>query len=156
MKKHFLYAGALLMMLLASCVSQVETTQSGLNPENFRTKVGDAQTDLYVLKNQLGMEVCITNFGGRIVSMMVPDKNGEYLEMSCWVLTVLPITFIFPVISGLLLVVMPTVSTTAVWCLTVIPSNCLKTISAIACTEGLRDGSTKYMTLSRLMDRRSN
>ena len=22
------------------------------------------------------MEVCITNFGGRIVSIMVPDKNG--------------------------------------------------------------------------------
>ena len=81
MKKHFLYAGALLMMLLASCVSQVETTQSGLNPENFRTKVGDAQTDLYVLKNQQGMEVCITNFGGRIVSMMVPDKNGEMRDV---------------------------------------------------------------------------
>ncbi len=81
MKKHFLYAGALLMMLLASCVSQVETAQSGLNPENFRTKVGDAQTDLYVLKNQQGMEVCITNFGGRIVSMMVPDKNGEMRDV---------------------------------------------------------------------------
>ena len=81
MKKHFLYAGALLMMLLASCVSQVETIQSGLNPENFRTKVGDAQTDLYVLKNQQGMEVCITNFGGRIVSMMVPDKNGEMRDV---------------------------------------------------------------------------
>lgn len=81
MKKHFLYAGALLMMLLASCVSQVETVQSGLNPENFRTKVGDAQTDLYVLKNQQGMEVCITNFGGRIVSMMVPDKNGEMRDV---------------------------------------------------------------------------
>ncbi len=26
-------------------------------------------------------EVCITNFGGRIVSIMVPDKNGEYKDV---------------------------------------------------------------------------
>ena len=32
---------------------------------------------LYTLKNKAGMEVCITNFGGRIVSVMVPDKNGK-------------------------------------------------------------------------------
>lgn len=69
------------MMLSASCVSQVETTQSGLNPKNFQTEVGNAQTDLYVLKNKQGMEVCITNFGGRIVSIMVPDKNGEMKDV---------------------------------------------------------------------------
>ena len=34
------------------------------------------QTDLFVLENKNGMEVCITNFGGRIVSVMVPDKDG--------------------------------------------------------------------------------
>ena len=27
------------------------------------------------------MEVCITNFGGRIVSIMVPDRNGEYKDV---------------------------------------------------------------------------
>ena len=27
------------------------------------------------------MEVCITNFGGRIVSIMVPDKNGEMKDV---------------------------------------------------------------------------
>lgn len=34
------------------------------------------KTGLYVLKNSNDMEVCVTNFGGRIVSIMVPDKNG--------------------------------------------------------------------------------
>lgn len=81
MKKHFLYAGALVLMLSASCVSQVESTLSGLNPENFRTEVKGAQTDLFVLKNKQGMEVCITNFGGRIVSIMVPDKDGNMKDV---------------------------------------------------------------------------
>lgn len=27
------------------------------------------------------MEVCITNFGGRIVSLMVPDRNGELRDV---------------------------------------------------------------------------
>ena len=27
------------------------------------------------------MEVCITNFGGRIVSIMVPDKNGNLQDV---------------------------------------------------------------------------
>ena len=27
------------------------------------------------------MEVCITNFGGRIVSLVVPDKNGKQADV---------------------------------------------------------------------------
>jgi aldose 1-epimerase len=34
-----------------------------------------------VLKNAAGMEVCITNFGGRIVSVMVPDKAGNMQDV---------------------------------------------------------------------------
>lgn len=36
----------------------------------------ERKTDLFVLKNDNGMEVCVTNFGGRIVSVMVPDRDG--------------------------------------------------------------------------------
>jgi len=69
--------------MLASCAqkSQTELTLSGLNPTKFQTVVNDAQTGLYTLKNKAGMEVCITNFGGRIVSIMVPDKNGEMKDV---------------------------------------------------------------------------
>ena len=31
----------------------------------------------YVLKNENGVEACITNYGGRIVSLCVPDKDGK-------------------------------------------------------------------------------
>lgn len=82
MKNHFLLAGMAALML-ASCAQkpEPELTLSGLNPANFEATVNGAATHLYTLKNQAGMEVCITNFGGRIVSVMVPDKNGEMKDV---------------------------------------------------------------------------
>jgi aldose 1-epimerase len=38
--------------------------------------VDGKQIELFVLKNQKGMEITVTNYGARIVSWMVPDKNG--------------------------------------------------------------------------------
>ncbi|MEZ3576579.1 MAG: galactose mutarotase, partial [Muribaculaceae bacterium] len=38
-------------------------------------------TALYTLTNASGMEVCITNFGGRVVSVMVPDRDGNYRDV---------------------------------------------------------------------------
>ncbi len=66
------------MLLASACTSKQvsEKTASGLNPADFRMEVDGKQTSLFVLKNKNGMEVCITNFGGRIVSVMVPDKEG--------------------------------------------------------------------------------
>ena len=66
------------VLLASACTSKqvTEKTASGLNPADFRMEVDGKQTDLFVLKNKNGMEVCITNFGGRIVSVMVPDKDG--------------------------------------------------------------------------------
>ena len=81
--KSILGTGVVLS-LLAACAPQQpkqELTLSGLNPENFKKEVNGKQTDLYVLKNASGMEVCVTNFGGRIVSIMVPDKNGKMQDV---------------------------------------------------------------------------
>ena len=41
-------------------------------------KLGDGQSvDLYVLTNKQGMEAAITNYGGTLVSLKVPDKSGK-------------------------------------------------------------------------------
>ena len=82
MKKHFLLAGFAALML-AACNNKPasELTLSGLDPVKFQTEVNNAKTGLYTLKNKSGMEVCITNFGGRIVSIMVPDKNGNMQDV---------------------------------------------------------------------------
>jgi len=82
MKKQFLLAGlAAIMMAACSQKPAEELTLSGLNPKDFQATVNGAQTELFTLKNKAGMEVCITNFGGRIVSVMVPDKNGTMQDV---------------------------------------------------------------------------
>ena len=63
--------------VLAACAPKAELTQSGLNPKDFEATYNDAPVALYTLSNAAGMEVCITNFGGRIVSIVVPDKDGK-------------------------------------------------------------------------------
>jgi aldose 1-epimerase len=74
--KKLLFAVAALALIFVSCKKQDEKTASGLLRSNFQTVIDGDSTDLYVLKNASGAEVCITNYGGRIVSVMVPDKNG--------------------------------------------------------------------------------
>lgn len=81
MKKLVLFG--ICLCLLASCqqANKGETTQSGLQREHFQTDVDGKKTDLFVLTNRNGMEVCITNFGGRVVSLMAPDKAGNMQDI---------------------------------------------------------------------------
>jgi aldose 1-epimerase len=63
---------------LSSCADKPASTLtlSGLDPARFVTTVDGTPVALYTLTNASGMEVCVTNFGGRIVSVMVPDRDG--------------------------------------------------------------------------------
>lgn len=67
--------------LMYSCASVPSQTISGLSREKFVAEINGKATDLYTLTNASGMEVCVTNFGGRIVSVMVPDRNGEMKDV---------------------------------------------------------------------------
>jgi aldose 1-epimerase len=58
-----------------------QTTLSGLKRSDFQSAVNGDSTDLYVLKNANGVEVTLTNYGGRIVSVMVPDKEGQLKDV---------------------------------------------------------------------------
>ena len=49
----------------------------GLKRENFQTTIHGKKTDLYILRNRKGYEVAITNYGGAICAIMVPDKDGK-------------------------------------------------------------------------------
>ena len=58
-----------------------KTSLSGLKRENFLATVQGKQTDLYTLTNESGAQVQITNYGGAIAAIMVPDKNGKYANV---------------------------------------------------------------------------
>ena len=100
--KTILTGSAAAVAFLCACNSapEVQLTKSGINPADFDTCIAVAydaenakfmaadpaeakQVKLYTLTNKKGMEVCITNFGGRIVSIMVPNKDGELVDVAC-------------------------------------------------------------------------
>ena len=56
-------------------------TRSGLYPNDFEANIEGKRTHLYTLSNSKGMEVCLTNFGARIVSIMVPDRRGTLRDV---------------------------------------------------------------------------
>jgi len=77
---------AAVFILVSSCGGgnkkvEEQATLSGLYPSKFVTTIDEKPTQLYVMKNANGMEVCVTNIGGRIVSVMVPDKNGNMQDV---------------------------------------------------------------------------
>lgn len=80
-KSLFILAAILLFFTACTSQQKKDVTLSGLSPKDFQTTVDGKSTDLFVLKNKQGMEVCITNYGGRIVSVMVPDRNGEMQDV---------------------------------------------------------------------------
>ena len=67
--------------LMPACSGNGGLTTSGLDPAKFDTLINEKPVKLYTLNNDNGMEVCITNFGGRIVSLCVPDKNGNSIDV---------------------------------------------------------------------------
>ncbi len=78
--KSFIGAALVCCAVMTGC-SENKLTLSGLDSKAFESNVDGKETGLYVLKNANGVEVCVTNFGGRIVSLMVPDKNGEMRDV---------------------------------------------------------------------------
>ena len=67
--------------LFAACRSGISSSKQAaslptLQKKNFTDTIDGKVTSLYVLKNHQGMSVSITNYGGRLVSIVVPDKNN--------------------------------------------------------------------------------
>jgi len=49
--------------------------------KNFNKKLQEIQVELITLKNKNGMTMQITNYGGRIVSLFVPNKHGQWNDV---------------------------------------------------------------------------
>jgi aldose 1-epimerase len=48
---------------------------------NFKKTIDGKQVKLYELKGKNGMVAAITNYGGRLVSLLVPDKNHKLVDV---------------------------------------------------------------------------
>src|SRR5215831_7965391 len=69
---------ALLSLLVVPMVQK--STAGAAKPmekRSFGTTPDGRTADLYTLANKNGMEVSITNYGGTVTSIKVPDRNGK-------------------------------------------------------------------------------
>ena len=82
--KHLMLGAGVVTALFSACAgNDAKLTVSGLNPAAFDSTINGKKTELITLKNNNGMEVCLTNYGGRVVSLVVPDKNGTPTDVVC-------------------------------------------------------------------------
>lgn len=64
-------------LFLISCNSQATfNNKSGINPEDFKKLIDGQSTQFIVLKNNNGLEMTVTNYGAKVVSFLVLNKNN--------------------------------------------------------------------------------
>lgn len=54
-----------------------ENNLCGVKRSDFQRTIDGKEVDLFILKNDKGAEMAVTNYGGALVAIMVPDKNGK-------------------------------------------------------------------------------
>lgn len=81
MKKLIIACCVALAVTGCTSTKKSEMTLSGLDKAKFNTVVDGKKVALYQLTNKNGVEVAITNYGGRIVSVWVPDRNGVFADV---------------------------------------------------------------------------
>ncbi|KQM78098.1 aldose epimerase [Pedobacter sp. Leaf216] len=85
--------GVLAAIGFASCQSETKKSSSTdslksdsaavvkLVADSFKKEIDGKQTALYTLKNKNNAEAVFTNYGGRIVSLLVPNKDGKLVDV---------------------------------------------------------------------------
>lgn len=76
MNKH----RTLLLVLLLLSYAVLTHAQATVTKAPFGTADGQS-IDLYTLRNVHGVEAKITNYGGILVSLKVPDRNGKFADV---------------------------------------------------------------------------
>jgi aldose 1-epimerase len=74
----------LVMSLMTTSLWRVDTrasSQSRIQKHAFGTAEDGQTADIYILRNKSGMEVSITNYGGAVVSLKVPDRAGNFADV---------------------------------------------------------------------------
>ena len=76
MKNRYYFLLICCLFLNQSC--NMKTEIKLLNKNDFFKNINGKETTIYVLKNRNGLVSEITNYGARVVSLWVPDNNGNF------------------------------------------------------------------------------
>jgi aldose 1-epimerase len=77
MSKCFIGIVCLLLILSVSAGNAIQKEKPLMKKEPFGTTDDSVPVSIYTMKNSNGMEARITNYGGILVSLLVPDKTGR-------------------------------------------------------------------------------
>lgn len=73
-----------MMILIAAntaCSSPEQKIELPYSTDDFQSVIDEKATDLFILKNQNGMMVTLTNYGAKIVSIYAPGKDGAFVDV---------------------------------------------------------------------------
>ena len=77
MKKLLLVVSALAMISFAGCAPKESAADAlAVDPANFESVIDGKDVHLYTVENDNGMIVQFTNYGARVVSIIVPDRKS--------------------------------------------------------------------------------
>ena len=83
--KNLIVLIVLFSLLSLSCNRQMKSTDNGfiaadtlVKASSFQREIDGKKVDLFTLKNDSGLVVKITNYGATIISVLLPDKHGNY------------------------------------------------------------------------------
>jgi aldose 1-epimerase len=63
--------------------AQTDSVSTGLQLDStkFQKEIDGKRTNLFILKNKNNMQAAFTNYGGRLVSLLVPDSSGKMVDV---------------------------------------------------------------------------
>lgn len=67
----------LLFMMTSACAERI-VSHSKVKRADFQSVVNGKKTDLYILTNENGIEITVTNYGARVVEFWAPGKDGTF------------------------------------------------------------------------------
>lgn len=79
MKKQILFAAACIVLLF-SCKPSSDRLPL-IDNETFGGQLDGKTVELFTLKNANGLTAQITNYGGRVVNLFVPDRKGKFEDI---------------------------------------------------------------------------
>lgn len=79
--RHRMISRLLILSLWLVTVAAVAHAQGNITKETFGKTADGQNVDLYTIRNARGFEAKITNYGGIVVSLRVPDRNGKFADV---------------------------------------------------------------------------
>ncbi len=86
------FLAAALLLAVTACNQPAKTDASAVQSDStattfkldstkFQKEIDGKKTNLYILKNKNNMQAAFTNYGGRLVSLLVPDSAGKLVDV---------------------------------------------------------------------------